>query len=1153
MATYVNNLRLTELATGEGSGTWGTTTNTNLELIGEALGYGSEAIANASTHTITVADGTADSARSFYLKLTGGGQACTVTLAPNTLSKVWMVENTTNSTLTFSQGSGANVAVPAGQVKMIATDGAGSGAVVYDLLVDTDLTGTTTVVNLTSSGTIDAATVEFNSLSGTGSVAITDILDQDNMSSNSATALATQQSIKAYVDSSVASFDTLAEVLAQGNTTGGTDIVMSAGDNITNASGDLTIDVAGSIKLDADSSNIYLSDGGTDIGLLSISSQDLNIRNLISDKDIYFQGNDNGSNFTALTLDMSNAGAASFNSNVTVASTLLLSPDGNNDLIKSTGGVLYLKANELSVQNNSGVEFIGNSSAGTIFNNGSADLNFRVESNGNANMLFVDGGNDKIGIGNAAPSTTLEVTGNGDAETGITVTHSRSGVGNTILLNNTNNGANKGSGVKWRSGGFDTGAIITRSDAVAASGDAPAYMTFHTSSDGTEDLTERLRLSSTGAATFSSSVTAGGQITSARGSDTGTYGFRHEGADKYMRMGVANASFAYFETDANGGFSFENDVSVVSKIIHAGDTNTYIEFQSDVFDLYSGGSLGVRIQPTTVTINEAGSDYDFRVESDSNANMLFVDGGNNRVGVGTAAPQSIVHIDQGASGDAQLTLETHAAGDSKLVFSQGQTAGNWAVGYDDGGGVTENSLSFAYKADGYPSLSGQNKMVLTPTGNLGLGLSAPLVPLHVQSTSAGELLRLESTDAGGTLGPIVGLYRNSASPAAGDNLGAINFYGEDTAGNITTYAAIESETYGVSNGAEAGRLHFKVCQSASLVSRFYMNFGETVVNESGENLDFRVEGDSQTHALFVDASTSRVGIHDSAPSYPLEVNGTARIRSTLYLGSSSSDPGNLSINDNSGTAYTLSLKGTATREYTFEGSSSGGAYNLYFNNADVASGMNVHFYGGANFNQNGDNFDFRVESANNANMFVVDASTDSISLGNLKVAIYASDTNSGYIADGGNVGIRFSQPGVDDIVPCDTSGGDRDNGINFGSSGARWGTIFAATGTINTSDQNEKQDIAELSEAEQRVAVAAKGLLRKFRWKDSVAEKGDAARTHVGIMAQDLQAAFAAEGLDASDYAMWCSDTWTDKETGEEHTRLGVRYSELLAFIISAI
>tara|TARA_R110000787_G_scaffold115100_1_gene224990 strand:- start:343 stop:1290 length:948 start_codon:yes stop_codon:yes gene_type:complete len=209
--------------------------------------------------------------------------------------------------------------------------------------------------------------------------------------------------------------------------------------------------------------------------------------------------------------------------------------------------------------------------------------------------------------------------------------------------------------------------------------------------------------------------------------------------------------------------------------------------------------------------------------------------------------------------------------------------------------------------------------------------------------------------------------------------------------------------------------------------------------------------------------------------------------------------------------------------------------------------------GGAVFNDSGADVDFRVESDTNANMFVVDASADAVNIGNLKIAVYASDTNSGYIVDGGNVGIRFSQPGVDDIVPCTTAGADRDNSINFGAAGARWGTIFAGTGTINTSDQNEKQDVAELSEAEQRVAVAAKGLLRKFRWKDSVAEKGDAARTHVGIMAQDLQAAFAAEGLDASDYAMWCSDTWTDKETGEEHTRMGVRYSELLAFIISAI
>ena len=137
-SSYVNNLRLNEMATGDGSGTWGTTTNTNLTLIGEAFGYATKAVANASTDTLTIPDGTETNSepRRIYLKLTGGGQACTVTLAPNTASKVWIIENATSYTLTFTQGSGANVAILASQTKMLATDGAGSGAVVYDMLQD---------------------------------------------------------------------------------------------------------------------------------------------------------------------------------------------------------------------------------------------------------------------------------------------------------------------------------------------------------------------------------------------------------------------------------------------------------------------------------------------------------------------------------------------------------------------------------------------------------------------------------------------------------------------------------------------------------------------------------------------------------------------------------------------------------------------------------------------------------------------------------------------------------------------------------------------------------------------------------------------------------------------------------------------------------
>ena len=128
-----------------------------------------------------------------------------------------------------------------------------------------------------------------------------------------------------------------------------------------------------------------------------------------------------------------------------------------------------------------------------------------------------------------------------------------------------------------------------------------------------------------------------------------------------------------------------------------------------------------------------------------------------------------------------------------------------------------------------------------------------------------------------------------------------------------------------------------------------------------------------------------------------------------------------------------------------------------------------------------------------------------------------------------------------------------DNTLDIGTGSNRFDDIYATNGTIQTSDRNEKQDIEALSNAEQRVAVAAKGLMRKFRWRDAVEAKGDEARTHFGIIAQDLQAAFAAEGLDAGDYAMFISSTWTDEETGEERTRMGVRYSELLAFIIAAI
>jgi len=137
MATYVNNLRLKEITTGDEDGTWGTSTNTNLELITDGFSYGTKQMSADANETFTMPDATADATRGFYLKITSAGALTAtreVTLGPNTVSKVWLIENATTGSqiITIKQGSGATVNVANGSKVMIVTDGAGAGAAVID-------------------------------------------------------------------------------------------------------------------------------------------------------------------------------------------------------------------------------------------------------------------------------------------------------------------------------------------------------------------------------------------------------------------------------------------------------------------------------------------------------------------------------------------------------------------------------------------------------------------------------------------------------------------------------------------------------------------------------------------------------------------------------------------------------------------------------------------------------------------------------------------------------------------------------------------------------------------------------------------------------------------------------------------------------------
>ena len=168
-----------------------------------------------------------------------------------------------------------------------------------------------------------------------------------------------------------------------------------------------------------------------------------------------------------------------------------------------------------------------------------------------------------------------------------------------------------------------------------------------------------------------------------------------------------------------------------------------------------------------------------------------------------------------------------------------------------------------------------------------------------------------------------------------------------------------------------------------------------------------------------------------------------------------------------------------------------------------------------------------------------------------------SSTTSKIFISGGNMGISLGGSGRG--IPTDADGVGADDSMDWGQSNYRWDDIYATNGTIQTSDKNEKQSIESLTTAEMNVAKRLSSLFKTFKFNSSVEKKGDNARTHTGIIAQDIQQAFTDEGLDSSNYGLFTSNTWYENDSGIEvesgtegaieKTRLGVRYPELLSFV----
>ena len=267
--------------------------------------------------------------------------------------------------------------------------------------------------------------------------------------------------------------------------------------------------------------------------------------------------------------------------------------------------------------------------------------------------------------------------------------------------------------------------------------------------------------------------------------------------------------------------------------------------------------------------------------------------------------------------------------------------------------------------------------------------------LQIFTNASGVAMEIESTNGTASQGPILQLRRTSASPAGNDYLGALNFVGQDSGDNALSYVDMYTRATTITDGSEESQFSIRTRRNGNLEERFTLNAVETTFNEVGADIDFRVESDSNTHALFVDASADKVAIGSTQTNGKLTVIGSG---SGTYnnLTLSSDAAGNtvktggltyLNYAGNSASVYQSYTSSTASALYFGSADTSHrGPTAVYFMAADgldtTTSHRKVFNYTKSNFVINDDSadVDFRVESDNQANMLLVDAGNDSVAI-----------------------------------------------------------------------------------------------------------------------------------------------------------------------------
>ena len=418
-----------------------------------------------------------------------------------------------------------------------------------------------------------------------------------------------------------------------------------------------------------------------------------------------------------------------------ISSIFFGSPSGS-----TAGQIQYFHAAHPSAPNEwqlsaSNIALLKLSTAAVVVNDDSYDVDFRVESNANANAIFVDAGNNRVGIMNGAPGVALDVTG------AITCS-------GDLLVDGANIGITADADLITMTADTltvaGTIAATTVTGANVTTGANPGHT--HTGASlGSIDISDDTNLSAT-----SGIVLTGDQLT-------------HDTADPYKHVPTGGASTQLLQYSAAGTAKW---VTVSGDALIADGGAVTIDHGGLDGLTDDDHTQYVLRQPTAdIVINDSGGDFDVRFEGDTDANLLYLDAGNNRVGIRTPTPGTALDVNGGGTfsddiieanaGDYQeiFLTKTDAVSTLKSMgFSKRNDTyfGNTAhaltmlgIYVDAGGNVDHYIVPLMFQPNGDVILAGASNAT---NGKVGIGTTGPTSLLEVYKSTGASLIKVTSVD-----------------------------------------------------------------------------------------------------------------------------------------------------------------------------------------------------------------------------------------------------------------------------------------------------------------------------------------------------------------------------------------------------------------------